>query len=561
MPLEEDIYRYAIKNAFLHNGQASVGAVVGKVIALHPETDVKKVMPQIQEIVKKVNALKFSEIEKEFERFAQSYELKPQEKKEGLPDLDWAKDEPVVTRYAPNPNGPFHLGNARAAILSYEFARKYKGKFILRFEDTDPQVKKPIENAEQLFKEDLKWLGLGFDELYFQSDRLETYYSHVKQLIDMEKAYICSCPVEEWRKLIQEKKACPCRDQDKGEQMARFKKMLAHELKHGEAVVRLKTDLNHPDPSIRDFWLARVVDNPEHPRQGSKFFVWPSYNLAAGVDDHLMGVTLILRGQEHSQNEEKQRFMYDYFGWTYPHTIHFGRVKLEEMVLSTSKISQGIENGDYTGWEDPRLGTIRALRRRGFHPEALRQAILNVGVKTSDTTIESKKLFDLNKKHIDQLSDRLMFIQDPVRLDVNFCPATKVEIPVHPDFKEKGMRSFELKQGTQSFVISKKDLKHLQQGKVFRLRNAYNVKLSESSEHQALADYASKGLKKDSLFWLPAGEHLDLEVLMPDGLKVSGLVEKAIKGKEVGAHLQLEGFGFVRLDEKNEVYKARFTQP
>jgi glutamyl-tRNA synthetase len=359
MPLEEDIYRYAIKNAFQHDGKANVGAVVGKVIALHPEVDVKKVMPDIQATVQKVNALTPSKIEEEYNKFAQSYELKPQEKKEGLPDLDWAKDEEVVTRYAPNPNGPFHLGNARAAILSYEFAKKYKGKFLLRFEDTDPQVKKPIENAEELFNEDLKWLGLSFDELFFQSDRLEIYYSHIKQLIDMEKAYICTCNVEEWRELIKEKKGCPCREEGKEENMERFKKMLKHDFKHGEAVVRLKTDLNHPDPSIRDFWLARVVDNPEHPRAGSKHFVWPAYNLASGIDDHLMGVTLILRGQEHAQNEEKQRFMYGYFGWKYPHTIHFGRVKLQDMVLSTSKIAEGIEKGDFSGWDDPKLGRFQ----------------------------------------------------------------------------------------------------------------------------------------------------------------------------------------------------------
>jgi hypothetical protein len=153
-----------------------------------------------------------------------------------------------------------------------------------------------------------------------------------------------------------------------------------------------------------------------------------------------------------------------------------------------------------------------------------------------------------------------MFIRDPARLDVNFCPKMEAELPVHPDFPAKGKRSFELKEGTQPFVVSRQDLKRLDEGKVFRLRNAYNVKLTSKDEPQAMADYASQGDKKNSIFWLPLDEGLDFEVLMPDGLKQQGLIEKGIKGKEVGAHLQLEGFGYVRLEDKKKL-KAVFTHP
>ena len=159
MDLEKDAYRYAIKNAYLHEGKADLGALIGKMKALDKDLDLKKAMPILQQTIKKVNSMGIAEIGKEYENFQDSYELKPQEKKEGLPDLDWTEKEKVVTRFAPNPNAPFHLGNARAAYMSYAFAEKYNGKFILRFEDTDPKVKKSIANAEEIFKDDLKWLG------------------------------------------------------------------------------------------------------------------------------------------------------------------------------------------------------------------------------------------------------------------------------------------------------------------------------------------------------------------------------------------------------------------
>src|SRR3989344_7776365 len=178
MAEKEDAYRYAVKNAFEHGGRADMGALIGKLKALHKDLDVKKLMPTALEAVKKVNSLKADELEREFKSFEGGYELKAKPEREGLPPLEWAEkgEEPVVTRYAPNPNGPPHLGNARAAFLSYAYADKYNGKFILRFEDTDPKVKKPMDEPEKAFREDLEWFGVKISEVYFASDRLQLYY-------------------------------------------------------------------------------------------------------------------------------------------------------------------------------------------------------------------------------------------------------------------------------------------------------------------------------------------------------------------------------------------------
>lgn len=550
---KDAVYRYAIKNAFLHEGKANVNAVVGKIIALSDPSskpDLRKLMPAIQEIVKQVNGMDFSEIEKEYKKFEDSYELKIPEKKEGLPELEWAEDESVITRYAPNPNGPFHLGNARAALLSYEFAKKYKGRFLLRFEDTDPKIKKPIENAEEIFKEDLHWLKLYEDETFFQSDRLDTYYDIIKQLIENGNAYACNCNVEEWRNLVKNKEACKCRDLNPEENLERFNKMLKNEIKQGEAVVRLKTDLKHADPSVRDYWIARSVDNPQHVRQKGKYYVWPAYNLASAVDDHLMGVTLIIRGQEHSQNEEKQKYMYKYLEWVYPHSIHIGRIKLADMVLSTSKIKEGIESGKYIGWDDPRLGTIKALRRRGFTPEALRKALLDLGAGTNDTSIALEKLYDLNRKEIDESSERMAFFEDPIELSISFCPEVNTEIPLNSDYPDKGIRAISLEKGNHKFYVSKKQL--VKAGNTARIKNLYNVRITSSNDFQAEAEFIGTAKAKyPVLNWILIEEGIDAEIVMPDAGKKYGMVDSRILDLKEGKHVYLEKLGYCRLDSKD----------
>ena len=315
--IEEDSYRYALKNAVEHEGKADLKAVIGKIMALHSGIDLKKEVKKISAQVEKVNKMNAEEQKKEFKKFEPTIELKPRPQREGLRELEWAKEEHVITRFAPNPNAPFHVGNSRAALLSYQYAEMYNGEFILRFDDTDPKIKKSIENAEEVFVKDLNWLGIKkISKTVFASDRLEIYYEYMRKTIEMGKAYICSCEKEKWKALIDAGKGCPHRELAPEKQMGEFAKMLSHKIKEGEAVLRLKTDLNANDPALKDWWMARIVDKVQHPRVGKKFHLWPSYNFASAIDDHLLGITLIIRGQEHAQNETKQQFLYEYFGWT-----------------------------------------------------------------------------------------------------------------------------------------------------------------------------------------------------------------------------------------------------
>ncbi|MCX6798721.1 MAG: glutamate--tRNA ligase [Candidatus Diapherotrites archaeon] len=530
MGIEEDAYRYAVKNAFLHEGKADVGAVVGKIIALHREEkgfDIKKAMPAIQEAVKKVNALGMQEITEEYNRFEkQGYELKPKPKREGLPAIDFAeKGEKVVTRYAPNPSGPMHFGHARQAILNHDLARKYNGKFILRFEDTDPKTKVPLLDAEKMFIEDLAWLGITADETYSDSDRFQIYYEHMRKAIELGKAYVCTCDNEQWKKKKAKGIACKCREQDKKKNAELFEKMLRHGLKEGQAVLRIKTDIKHPDPSVRDWWAAKIVDKPNHPKLKDTF-VFPSYNFAAAIDDHLMGITLIIRGQEHSQNSTKQKFLYDYFGWKYPEAIHTGRVKSGIGVLSKSKINLLMKKPGFMGFDDPRLGTISSLRRRGFAPETIREIMVEIGLKTSDTNIQLEKIVDVNRKIIEPLSERAMFIAQPLQLDVSYAP-----------------------NGMGKLVVDKKQFDKLKVGDVVRLRELFNVRIAKKDPLQVFSEFIGEAkINKQIVNWLQHGA--DIEIVMSDTSKVLGIADEKIEGKRPGNRVYLEGFGFCIVDEK-----------
>ncbi|HLC79001.1 MAG TPA: glutamate--tRNA ligase [archaeon] len=531
MDLEQDAYRYAIKNAYEHKGKADLGSLIGKLKALHSEVAVPKLMPIVSAALKKVNAMKFEQIEEQFKSFESAYELKPKPQREGLPELEWAqKGEKVVTRYAPNPNGPPHLGNARAAYLSYAYAQKYNGKFILRFEDTDPKVKKPMKDPESAFREDLEWFGIKIGEVYFASDRLSLYYDYMKKLIEMNGAYVCTCKSEKWKKLIDAKKPCPCRGKKPKEQMELFEKMLSHKLKEGQAVLRIKTDLKHPDPSVRDWWIARIVDKPDHPRASGKEHVWPSFMFESAIDDHEMGVTFILRGQEHAQNSTKQQFLYEYFGWIYPHAVHFGRLSLGEMVLSTSKIKAGIESGEYSGWDDVRLGSLRALRRRGFRPEALQHIIIDSGLTTSDANVSISKLAAYNRELIKESATRATYLLDPIKL----------QIPSHEQIEiEKDGKHITLQRGMHEFLVSGSDIKSATNP--IRLRNAYNVSVQNKEGFVLDGKFAGKDAGgKGVVSWIY--EMMDLELLLPDGRRELGVIESMPLKK--GEYLYLEKKGF-----------------
>ncbi|NYZ75103.1 glutamate--tRNA ligase [Candidatus Micrarchaeota archaeon] len=394
--LEQTVRKHALKNAFDY-GKAQAGSVVAKVVAEAPEAkkDMKATMALAKEIVAEVNKLPRKQIETDVAQ----YEFPEKKQREGLPDLDWVKPgEAVNTRIAPNPSGYAHMGHAKQAVLNDEYAKKYGGKFWLRFEDTDPRTKKPVLEFYKLIEEDLKWLGCNIFKVIKQSERMELYYGYAERLLKEGKAYVCTCSKEEMQKNRVEGRACACRKKTPAQAMAEWKKMLDGTYAEEKAVARIKTDMQHPNSSIRDWVMFRIID-AAHPITGTKYRAWPLYNFAAAVDDHEMQINLVIRGKEHELNAEKQAYVFQAFGWPQPHSIETGVLKIRGGLEHKSAIREAIAKGELTGWDDPRAPTLRGMRKKGIDPRAIRDYVISSGIGKSDSYLDEAKLESFNRKY------------------------------------------------------------------------------------------------------------------------------------------------------------------
>lgn len=561
--IEKRAFRYAVQNR-LKYGQAKPGPVVNKVLGLYPELRerAREVYKVIEEVIARVNELSIEELRELAQEIGVSEEGDKRECRKALPPLpNLDKWKVVRTRFAPNPDFPIHLGNARAAILSHEYARMYGGQFILRFEDTDPRLKRPLPEAYVMIKEDLKWLGLKWDEEYIQSLRMERYYGVVKRLLELGAAYVDLCDADTFKMYRNAGKACPHRNSDPATCLELFDKMLEGGYREGEAVVRLKTDLSHPDPSVRDWVVMRIVDTSKypHPLVGDKYRVWPTYNFAAAIDDALMGVTHILRGKEHATNTVKQLFLYKYMGWQYPEVINFGRVGLEGLILSKSWIKRRIASAPekFMGFDDIRFGTIAALRRRGIEAEAIRQLILELGLSSVDARVSWSNIAAINRKILDERVKRVFVVCDPVKLVIKgLAVPTRVEVPFHPS-KSLGTRVLPLER--PEVYISRKDLEVLREGGVLRLMEFANVRLERVNEGMVEVKCIGTELQQARelgapiVQWVPEGFVYRVLILRADGMRLRAercLGERTLEELKVGEVVQMVRLGFGRVDSK-----------
>ena len=446
--VEQLIRKDALRNAIQYGGRAQVGSIIGKVIGERPDlkSSAKELMQIAEKITKEINTLSLTRQKMMLKEISPEVTLKAiKTEKKKLPPLpNVEKYSFIHVRFCPNPDGALHLGGSRAAILCDEYAKMYNGMFTLRFDDTDPRTKYPLSEAYEWIEKDLEWLGVVWHNKIYQSDRLEIYYRYAKQLLEMGAAYICTCKSVEFRKLVLARKACPCRNLPPKEHITRWTMMLEGGLDQGDAVVRIKTDLDHPNPAVREWPALRIVDvdTYPHPRTGNKYRVWPLFAFCCGIDDHALQVSHIIRGKEHLTNSTRQRFLFNYLQWKYPEAIHYGRIKIVGTMLSKSKIRDGIVKGIYKGWDDPRLGTLIALRKRGFLPETIRQLIMDIGSKPVDATISWGNIQALNRKLLDPMANRYFFVANPFRLNVKSVNRPYIaKLSLHPSDPKRGDRN------------------------------------------------------------------------------------------------------------------------
>lgn len=551
--IEATVRKYALQNAVQYNGRATVGAVLGKVMAETPELRprAKEIAGIAKKVIDSVNSMSLEAQKDALQSLAPELLVKETKTREAaLPDLRNVAGE-VRMRMAPNPSGPLHVGHSRMAILNDEYVKRYGGICYNRFEDTDPARIDPT--GYDTIPEDFDWLGVTIHKTLIQSDRFEIYYEIAKQLLEKGKAYICTCKPEEWRDLKNHKKACPHREQPLNEQMLRWDKMFDGSYKPEEASLMVKTDLTHPNPAIRDFVGLRIDDTP-HPRTGTKFRVYPLMNLSVAADDHLLDLTHVLRGKDHLNNTYRQEYVFDYFGWKKPEYIHYGRISLEEAQLSTSKMAKGIHEGLYSGWDDPQLGTLRALRRRGIRPESLRRYWIEVGIKEVDIEFSWKTLYSFNRDLIDDSSNRYFFVADPVRLTIEGAPKLVAKAPFHPDHPERGIRNLQVGED-RAVLVSRDDL--ASNPSRLRLKDLCNIEFRNGAAHYAGNDLSVLKEGVQIVHWAPV-DSLQAEVMMTDGSVKKGVAERDLVNA-LGQVVQFERFSFVRVEQVTPTVRCVFT--
>jgi glutamyl-tRNA synthetase len=554
--IREAIEKYALQNAVKYKAAPNAGAVMGKLMGEHPElrTRAKEVSPLVAEVLAEVEKTSPEEWEKRLEAIAPELLVQLSEKKEpdkGLPALEGA-EKGVVMRFAPNPNGPPTLGSARGIIVNSEYVKKYGGKFIIRFDDTDPVKKRPMPEAYGWYLEDCGWLGAKPDLVITASERVEQYYPIAEELIRRGGAYVCGCAQAVFKEHKDRGVECEHRGRSVEENLALWKGMLDGSLAEGEAVLRVKTDMHHKDPAIRDWPAFRIV-TASHPLVGTKFRVWPLLDFESAVEDHLLGTTHIIRGKDLTDSGSRQRYLYEHLGWQYPRVVHWGRIKIHQFgSFSTSKLRKAIEAGEYSGWDDPRVPTVRAMRCRGILAEALRKFMIDLGVGETDISISMDSIYAENRKIIDPQANRRFFVWEPVELEIEGDVPALAHAPLHPTI-DRGIR--EIPAGNRLFIC-KSDLEGLKVGDNIRLKDLCNVEITSLEPARARFLARDMGQRTKIIHWAPANGP-KVTVLKPDGMD-EGVGEAGI-AEELGKVVQFERYGFVQVNSVGEGIVAYFA--
>ena len=557
--IDNMLWHVAIQNAIEYSGKAAPGSVIGRIMSIRQDLRPhgKILSPLIAKKVAQANKLATDEgldylrsiLETEAPELLE--QRQKQAKRTGLPELLNAEKGKVVLRFAPNPNGPLSFGHARGIIINGEYAKEYDGELILRFDDTDTSVKPPMLEAYDLIEKEAEWL-LGFvpHRVVIASDRIEQYYQYVEQMLNGGFGYVCKCSAETFREYRVSMTECPCRAYSNMENLELWQGMLDGSFQPGEAVVRVRTDMALKNPALRDWPALRIQDtetNP-HPRKdiGSRYRVWPLLDFQSAVEDHLQGVTHIIRGKDLMDSTRKQKLLYEHFGWKYPETMYWGRVKVHEWGgFSTSQMRKDIESGLFEGWSDPRLPTIASLSGSGIQATALRNFWIELGVTQKDIAVPLATLYSHNIKIIDDDAPRIAFIREPIALTLEGVNETIVELPTHPNTTGLGTRKIQLHDAV--VYIEKADLQH----KTLRLKefgdfdiegNIARFVAKERTDKRKIVHWTSKNSSVDASLV----QVIDGEICRLDGKLESHQLA-------VNTPVQIERIGYGIISGDNEI--------
>jgi glutamyl-tRNA synthetase len=539
---------HALLNAVKYDSDADVGAVMGPLMGENPDfrPHADEIPGIVGGVVAEVNDLAAAEKRAELEALAPEELEELEADDEGddhpLPDLPNV-DDGVVMRAAPNPNGPWHLGHARMPAVIGTYKQRYDGRFICRFDDTDPDTKRPDLDAYDAILDAIDYLGFEPDEVLRASDRLGTYYDHARELIERGGAYTCSCPQGEFSDLKNAGEACPHRGKDVETTREEFEAMIDGDYSAGEMVLRVRTDITHKNPALRDWVAFRMIDRP-HPRpEAADYRCWPMLDFQSGVDDHLTGVTHIIRGIDLQDSAKRQRFVYDYFDWEYPDVIHWGHVQVDEygVRLSTSTIKELIDDDALDGWDDPRAPTLASLQRRGIRGRAIVDAMIELGTSTSNVELSMSAVYANNRDLIDDGANRYFFVRDGVEKPLHGGPEAG-HPPVHPEHEARGRRNVP---ADDAVLVEPADVP--ERGARVWLKGFGCVRHTDAGFEYAGDDIAA--VREEGVpvvHWTPV-DGVPTRLRTMDG-DVTGVAEPDFADVPVDEVVQFERVGFARVD-------------
>ena len=464
----------------------------------------------------------------------------------------------VCTRFPPEPNGYLHIGHAKSILLNYGLAQEYGGTFHMRFDDTNP-TKEKMEFVDSI-KEDIKWLGADWGEhLYFASDYFDQMYECAVKLIKKGKAFVCDLTAEEMREyrgtLTEPGKESPYRNRSVEENLKLFEEMREGKYKDGEKVLRAKIDMGSPNINMRDPIIYRVAHMTHH-NTGDKWFIYPMYDFAHPIEDAIEGITHSICTLEF----EDHRPLYD---WVVrecefknpPRQIEFAKLYLTNVVTGKRYIKKLVEDGIVDGWDDPRLVSIAALRRRGFTPESIKMFIDLCGVSKAQSSVDYAMLEYCIREDLKMKKPRMMAVLDPIKLVIDNYPEDQIEyLDVANNLENEELGSRKVPFGRELYIEREdfmeeppKKYFRLFPGNEVRLMHAYFVKCVsyEKDENgkvtvvhctydpETKAGSGFTGRKvKGTIHWVPASHAVKAEVRLYENLIDE---EKGVYNKEDGS--------------------------
>lgn len=389
----------------------------------------------------------------------------------------------VYTRFPPEPNGYLHIGHSKAIMVNFGYAKYNGGKCYLRYDDTNPEAEEEV--YFRLIRDMIDWLGFEPWKVTYSSDYFDELYALAEKLVTTGHGYVCHCTAEEVKAqrgmkpdgtLGGDRFACVHRSRTPEDNIAEFRKMRAGHYKAGEATMRMKQDLESPSPQMWDLVAYRVLDAPHH-RTGDKWLIYPTYDFTHCLVDSFENISHSLCTTEFRLSRESYEWLCDVLHVYRPAQREYGRLNITGTVLSKRKIAKLVNDGHVRGWDDPRLFTLEAVRRRGVPPGAILSFINTLGVTTSTTNIQAIRLDSAVRAYLDSTTPRLMMVVDPVEVELENVAddfVEEVDIPYRPGDGKFGSRKVKF---TKKVYIDRSDYRDTPSAEYFRLAPGQSVGL------------------------------------------------------------------------------------